>query len=288
MCLVLGIITVGVLYFIPSVQDYTEPINRGEIVLVPIQPNPVWLENVNLIAPPGEACWGKLYKVPCKDVNASLVSNDPTYYVPPGDRNYQKTLCLQGSVFHFELYNTTGVTAEVWLYDDPDLKDEIKAASGKNCAIKLNGTQCIQLNSSHRFGNITVWVEGKQASYYYWMSLPPNLVTYYVDRYYYDVSSFESYPVDNFTGSYTLHYHEGFQPTNLTSPDVCPFLSINLHSECNTRSITVQPRRRQDILLWPGLVGGFIVLIITAVAVIHFVWFFYKRQKNLPEMLNLQ
>lgn len=267
-CLVISASSVGVLYFIPSPQEYDPLVYPNETILLPVHPDPLWLSTVNIIA--GVDCWGQfeLYEV-FSDDPESCVNNDHSYQRDPTYCFDQEHIyCLDGSVFNFSLKYPA---EEVWvgLFDDSTMNPEI------NCASAI---QCIQLNSSHMSDTITVSTseEGSFYSWKSWSSAGVPQVEYHVNRRYYDPRSCFSTPINPDESPFPLHYRLGFNPADKTNNK---FFLLSVYGSCNCvhGGITIQTVRRQDILMWPGLASGLIVLVIMIVVVVHLMWFWYKR-----------
>ena len=277
LCLVSLVLAVGILYYIPSVHEYKPFIAPNNTVLLPIQPDPVWLAGVTFTVELD--CKGvQLYSVPCSELNHS---NHRINFGMHGD--YEHIYCLNGSVFYFDISDisyTNGICVE--------LVDDERGTLDSKCRCDPGVDHCIHLNDSHPSDNITVRAEGMQGSFYSWSTCPHSQVNFSINQYYYDASLYSSYLVTNLSDSYTLHFHENFQPANLISPDTCLLLHISaLSKECSHGKIKYLPQRRQDILFWPGLAGGIIILIIINMAGIQSAWFFNKKNRHMREMIGL-
>ena len=286
-CLVLSILAVVVLVTTPSASQYTQIINQGlpDVLLmsiVSIVPSPAWLVKADLTFE--KDCFGEYCHIPCDKLSPTHISE---YELIEKDYIY----CLNNTVFNFTLNQTEFVSGNmaVWLIEgNPTTYPNPTGNCSTNPTIQ--GKQvCIELNFTHPSGTIEVWHEGIEGAYYYWRAWPiesiDSIDAVIQDWYVYNITSCES--SDSFSGVNSpiiMSYHEGFQPTNFTSP--CLLVSINQTSNCE--GIDIETHRRYDIVFWPGLAGILVIVTIAVTGIIHAVYYFNLKNKynQLQERVN--
>ena len=286
-CLFLSILAVVVLITTPSASQYSQIVHRDLsdvpiMLIVSIVPSPAWLVKADLTIE--KDCFGEYCRISCDKLSPTHI---PEYELSENDFIY----CLQNTVFNFTLTQPESVSGNVsvWLLEGNPTK-----YPKDNCTTDptIEGKQvCIELNSTHPSGTIEVWHKGIEGAYYYWRYWPTansSVNAVIQDWYLYttdsNIISCES--SDSFNGAVNspivMSYHEGFQPTNLTSS--CLLVSIGQSSQC--KKVDIETHRRYDIVFWPGLAGILVIVTIAVTGIIHAAC--YLNQKNKYDRLQEQ
>ena len=111
----------------------------------------------------------------------------------------------------------------------------------------------------------------------------------HIDRYYYDSTLYGDFlQQPSHDNKVEVKLHNVFSPTRLSSE-----VYLFLESECTTGYVIIQPYKRSDILVWPGLASILAVTMLFTLSTGHLVCYKIKRKQqklairqNLAEMNN--
>ena len=291
--LLLGIGITTLLGTVPQASPYSVPIHEGDTILLPVLPSPKWLTSISVET--NGSCKGDLYKIPCDELSrAQNYAANYSTFAPGVPSHFDFIFCLKNSTFRFSIHpKYEGImNKEVWLFDNYIDRTAAKNRnfSGLSCSNPPSYTRCVVLTNSTSSRDIVTWVPGEEGSFYNVLCRPLLGdthpvgcvgVEFVISRFFYNTSTIANRHYGKVTSTAKLVV--GLEPSNL---DVCLLLNVTVKS-CSAPYTDdyalLAPSRKQDFLLWPGLITLGILLVVVLVILIHFGWYCYRERYSQPE-----
>ena len=267
------IVVIGMIVFsfIPKAGTSSTLIYEPDVVYITLPSNAPLIDELYLKT--NGTCYGTLYSPPCDQVNITYQD----HYVPTNKHHYDHTnhiYCLNGSEFVFSIepeYN--GKTEQVWVFTDKyaKLRGEHNFDVSIDCNNPPPDSKCRQLDH----GNVSIpAILPANVGQYYYVFYNLTSVRFYVRRYYYpfiesDYAPYSLGPI-NHTTPISVKTQKEFQPQNIKDPGTCLFMKVK---QCdNTRDpqyVSVTSDRRDDLLVWFGVLLAITFLAILIVGIVH-------------------
>lgn len=270
-----GVLMVSLKYF-PKAEMQPAVIHQTDTILVPLQPSSQWLESVSFTTSAG--CTGDLYCVPCNDLQPS---HNQSYQSLSSVNNADDYIyCLGGSTFTWTWTappETVKVSeVEIWLFESYEMATKYDNAGTSQTTFVCSEYELCGLlhNSSGDVLMLKPPTTNALHGQFYFVRKSAVVGTKLVmDRYYYNASLYEEYKIRVVTSAspFVLFFEENFDPTHIGSSgdDCILFNTTKGQGSKHNGSLAVIPTRSSDILFWPGLLGGFLLLLVPCLACTH-------------------
>ena len=257
---ILLVVLAIVLFFVPASEKVSTMAHYSDIVILPQPIYSSWLTRLTIET--DGPCTGALYQLPCNQVQVNFTEN----YSNSGNENF--IYCLMNSSFVFT--HTSSHAADGFVFDD---YDQAQSYNGYNCSDAPDGVDCVHFDYEVNLPtvqNVTIELPPYVGKYYFVQKSYPT-IKFRVNRY--SVQYSDRYKHKYFKGtlskkeSISLSISPEFHPWRFTNRLDCLLLNVT-HQDCSGSSthyqyVSVSPKRRYDILLWPGIV----LLIVTVLEV---------------------
>lgn len=279
------------LYFIPKEHNTKVLVYQGDTVFLPMSFSSLWVKTVEFST--NGPCTGELYQVACSNLTRRY---NPAYYTTNTPNQVNHIYSLNNSTFVFTLESkSVNSDGRVWLFTDYELEQKVnKDYSKYDCDNPPGDTVCRCLTAKANTTRITTDGPSDEGRYYFVDRKAEDYISFYIERYYYNVSDFDNHTsiISKLNTEHTVKvdFHTQFDPTDFSTSNSC-FL-YDVKRQCSATADTYQyvymtVSRREDILLWPGLVVLLVVIAFLIAFLAHAGTYRYYR-KCYEERANMQ
>lgn len=244
----------------------------------------VWLQSLSLSVDQDCTAVAYTHRGKCSD----LYSTARVCYSQSEFSGHRVNYLLPGSYFNFTVGENYSCNTDIWITWNPDLLYKLNY-SAFSCENPPPQTVC-KHPLTNRSINTQVVVPVTEAAYYaHFISPPPDqqcslslerhICSYNVTRLEETASAVTKEPIQSDPVSVDLLY----QPYSFT--EVCTILHVekNDHHQCiHGGTLSVKTERRQDVVLFPGLLVCLTVTVLVTVVLSHVLCVVRRRRRGRP------